>query len=108
MDEGRVTYYLDLWREYMRSDNNKLGYKSKSTGFNTGGIHSFEDMADELDYESAKIVDRVIDDLPYPQREAVNIFYLGINTMMDLDTLEQLYDTALIMLQKRLPEKNLY
>lgn len=108
MDSGRVIFYLDLWRSYMKSDNNKLGYKSKSTGFNTGGVHSFDDMADEVDSESARIVDRVIDDLPTPQKTSIYIVYLGQKSMIDIKVLEDYYDSALVMLQKRLTEKNLY
>jgi hypothetical protein len=108
MDSGRVVYYLDLWRDYMKSDNNKLGYKSKSTGFMTGGLHSFEDLGDEIDSEAARTVDKVIDDLPTPQKTSIYIVYLGQKSMIDIKVLEDYYDSALVMLQKRLTEKNLY
>ena len=108
MDLGRVEYYLDLWRDYMQTDNNRLGFKSKSTGFNSGGVHSFEDMADEVDNEAARIVDKVIDDLPVQEKTVLHIFYLGINTNIDLNELERLLDSALDMLSIKLPKKNLY
>ena len=108
MDSGRVVYYLDLWRDYMKSDNNKLGYKSKSTGFMTGGLHSFEDLGDEIDSEAARTVDKVIDDLPTPQKTSIYIIYLGQKSMIDIKVLEDYYDSALVMLQKRFTEKNLY
>ena len=108
MDSGRVIYYLDLWRDYMKSDNNRLGFKSKSTGFNTGGVSSFEDMADEVDSEAARVVDKVIDDLPMMQKNAIYIIFLGQKSMMDTRVLEYYYDNALMMLQRKLKEKNLY
>ena len=108
MDSGRVIYYLDLWRDYMKHHNSGLGYKTRSTGFNTGGVHSFDDLGNEMDNESARIVDKVIDDLPTPQKTSIYIVYLGQKSMIDIKVLENYYDSALVMLQKRLTEKNLY
>ena len=108
MEAGRVTYYLDLWRDYMQQDTHKLGYKAKSTGFNTGGVHSFEDMADEVDYDAARTVDKVIDDLPTMQKTAIYTIYLGQKSTMNDMVLEYYYDNALMMLQRKLKEKNLY
>jgi hypothetical protein len=108
MDLGKVIYYLDLWRDYMKSDNNKLGYKSKSTGFISGGISSFEDLEDDLDHSSAKTVDQAIDDLPAMQKTAIYIIYLGQKPTMNDTALEYYYDSAQMMLQRKLKEKNLY
>lgn len=108
MEEGRVLYYLDLWRSYMQSNTHKLGYNSKSTGFVSGGIHSFDDMADENDMSSARTIDQVIDDLPKPQREAIHIVWLGQKTKIVPDMLEILYSNALHKLGIKLTEKNLY
>jgi hypothetical protein len=108
MDSGRVIYYLDLWRNYMKQDSHKLGYKSKSTGFMSGGMSSFEDLGDEVDSEAARVVDKVIDDLPMMQKNAIYIIYLGQKSMLDTRALEYYYDSALMMLQRKLTEKNLY
>ena len=108
MDSGRVVYYLDLWRDYMKHHNSGLGYKTRSTGFNTGGVHSFDDLGNEMDNESARIVDKVIDDLPTPQKTSIYIVYLGQKSMIDIKVLENYYDSALVMLQKRLTDKHLY
>jgi hypothetical protein len=108
MDSAKVIYYLDLWRDYMKHHNSGLGYKTRSTGFNVGGVHSFDDLGNEMDNESARIVDRVIDDLPTPQKTSIYIVYLGQKSMIDIKVLEDYYDSALVMLQKRLTEKNLY
>jgi len=108
MDSGRIIYYLDLWRNYMKSNTHKLGYKTKSSGFNTGGISSFEDLEDDLDFSAAKTIDQVIDDLPLPQKTSIYIIYLGQKSMIDIKVLEHHYDIALNMLEKKLASKNLY
>jgi hypothetical protein len=108
MEEGRVLYYLDIWRDYMQSNTHKLGYKSKSTGFISGGIHSFEDMAEENDISSARTIDQVIDDLPKLQTEAIHAVWLGQKTKIVPAMLELLYSNALHRLGKKLTEKNLY
>lgn len=108
MEIGRVLYYLDMWRDYMRSNDSKLGYKSKASGFHTGGVHSFDDIADEVDNHSVRVVDKVIDDLPAFQRNSIYVIYLGNKTMMDMKVLERYYDNAIAMLQTKLTEKNLY
>lgn len=108
MDIGKVEYYLDLWRTYMKSNSNQLGFKSKSTGFMSGGMSSFEDLEESVDAEAARTVDQVIDDLPMLPKNAIYIIYLGQKSMVNDMLLEQSYDTALIILQKKLTEKNLY
>jgi hypothetical protein len=108
MDASRVTYYLDLWRDYMQQDSHKLGYKSKSTGFVTGGLHSFEDLGEEIDNDAARTVDQVIDDLPMMQKNALYVVYLSQKATMDTRVLEYYFDSALMMLQRKLKEKNLY
>ena len=111
MDMGRVEYYLDLWKEYMEAnDSYRLGYKTKSSGFNTGGINSFEDMSEELDYNAAKTVDAVIDDLPESYKRAIYIMYLNTPkiTTSELNSADALSEAGKVLLSIRLPKKNLY
>lgn len=108
MTEARVLYYLDLWQDFMRSNKNNLGYPSSAAGFLTGGISSFEDLADENDSQAARVVDSVIDDLPRPQSEAIYFAYLGQSTKLDNSVLKQLHDKAIDSLSRKLSEKNLY
>jgi len=107
MEAGRVTYYLDLWRDYMKSHNSGLGYKTRSTGFMTGGLNSFEDLGEQVDNDAARTVDKVIDDLPMMQKNALYVVYLSQKATMDTRVLEYYYDSALMMLQRKLKEKNL-
>ena len=108
MDLGRVAYYLDIWRDFMNYDDNKLGYKTKSSGFLSGGIHSIDDLEDSIDEPAARIVNTCVDSLPTMQKNAIYIIYLGNKSMMDTRVLEYYYDNALMMLQRKLKEKNLY
>jgi hypothetical protein len=110
MDLGRVEYYLDLWRDYMQTDSHRLGYKSKSTGFNTGGVHSFEDMADEADHDAAKIVDKVIDDLPPLYKNAIYVVYLGTKELAvkDVFAIDGYCLAGKHLLSSKLSNKNLY
>ena len=108
MEAGRVTYYLDLWRDYMKSHNSGLGYKTRSTGFMTGGLNSFEDLGKQVDNDAARTVDQVIDDLPMMQKNALYVVYLSQKATMDTRVLEYYFDSALMMLQRKLKEKNLY
>ena len=108
MDAGRVIYYLDVWHDYMKGNTTKLGYPSKAAGFMSSGISSFDDMSDEIDINSARIVDQVIDDLPMLQKDAIYYIYLGQKVKMTDTQLEINYDLALDALRVKLTEKNLY
>lgn len=108
MTEARVLYYLDLWQDFMKSNKNHLGYPSSAAGFMTGGISSFEDLADENDSQAARVVDSVIDDLPKFQSEAIYFAYLGQKTVLDNSVLKLFHDRAIDNLCKKLSEKNLH
>lgn len=109
MDSGRVLYYLDLWRDYMENNSGKsLGYPSKAAGFISSGISSFEEWGEEIDISDAKTVEKVIDDLPKLQKDAIYFVYLGDKADMTDTQLEINYDLALDNLQIKLTEKNLY
>jgi hypothetical protein len=109
MDSGKVLYYLDLWKDYMKSNSGKsLGYPSKAAGFMSSGISSFDDMHDEIDINSARIVDQAIDDLPKLQKDAIYLVHLGQKVKMTDFQLELNYDLALSNLQLKLTEKNIY
>lgn len=109
MDSGKVIYYLDLWKDYMKGNSGKsLGYPSKAAGFMSSGISSFDEMGEEIDITSARTVDQVIDDLPKLQKDAIYFVYLGQKVKMTDTQLELNYDLALDNLQTRLSERNLH
>ena len=51
MSIERLLQILDDWALYMKSDNHKLGYPSKSLGMSSGG----ESTEDELDRKSTRL-----------------------------------------------------
>jgi hypothetical protein len=109
LDEGKVLYYLDLWREYMKfGGNSKLGYPNKSAGFLSGGIHSFDDWGNENDFASARIVHMVINELPALPREAIEFAYLGHKSKLSDEELKLHYDSAIERLRTKLYERHLF
>jgi hypothetical protein len=108
MDAAKVLYYLDIWRDYMKGNTIKLGYPSKAAGFMSSGVTSFDDMHDEIDINSARTVDQVIDDLPKLQKDSIYFVYLGQKSKMTDMQLQINYDLALENLQIKFTDKNLY
>ena len=108
MDKSKVIYYLDIWQSYMKGNTTKLGYPSKAAGFMSSGVTSFDDMHDEIDINSARTVDQVIDDLPKPQKDAIYSMYLGQKVNMTDMQIGMNFDFALNNLQLKLTEKHLY
>ena len=108
MESSQVLHYLDIWRTWMKHDNLKLGYKTKSSGFLTGSIHSFEDLEDEVDSKAAQTVDKCIDDLSTIERTAIYVRWMGEATLVNPIMIDMHYDIALSKLAKKLPEQGLY
>ena len=108
MNEGKVSYYLEIWSEWMRGNNSGLGFKSKSPGFITGGISSVEDWEEEGDAKSAQIVDSCIDDLNAIERTSINVRWLGEKTLVNPIMIDVHYGVAVSKLAKKLQEKGLY
>lgn len=108
MDEGKVIFYLELWSDWMKEDNPKLGYKTKSSGFMSGSIHSFDDLEDEVNNKSAQIVDKCIDDLSPIERTAINVRWLGERTLVNPIMIDVHYGVALSKLAKKLQDKGLF
>lgn len=108
MEESKVIYYLEIWQEYMRSHDNKLGYKKKSSGFLTGGISSVEDWEEDGDIKSAQIVDKCIDDLNPIERTSVNVRWLGERTLINPIMIDTHYGVALSKLAIKLQENGLF
>ena len=77
---SRILYLLDSWARWMRLDNHRLGYPSKSIMISTGGASSenaFEEMVDESDKRNVIILDAIITGLPTEQKEAIYFKHLG-------------------------------
>lgn len=111
MDDGKIAYYLELWRDWMRSYKANLGFPTKATGFLSGGIHSVDDWEEEGDWEAAKIVDAAIKDVgkEVPMCvEAIHRRWLGTKSMLNPLAIDMYYGLAVQKLDKKLQKRGLY
>ena len=104
MDMNRLLELLDKWKLYMRSDNHKLGYPSKSIGMSSGGASgSFDDMYDEVEDDNIRTVDAVIHSLPKEQQEAIYARYLKTKKPLYYELkLEMAIDNLLTIVGRRI------
>ena len=80
MQMDRLLELLDKWKLFMRSDNHKLGYPSKSIGMSSGGESSydaFDEMYEDVEADNVRTVDAVIHSLPNDQKDAIYARYLN-------------------------------
>lgn len=77
MEIDYLMYLLDLWSQWMRTDDHGLGYPKKSTGISSGGAYtSFEDMFDSAELDKIRTVDSVVHSLDPEQQKAIYARYL--------------------------------
>ena len=97
---------LDDWSRWMKSDNHKLGFPTKSSYFSTGGESTsevFEDMVSKTDMNNIKIVDAVIDGLDKNQKSAIYYRFLGGKKPMFYEkNLDLAFDNLLTVTSKRI------
>lgn len=101
---NRLLELLDKWKLYMRSDNHKLGYPSKSIGMSSGGASgSFDDMYDEVEDDNVRTVDAVIHSLPKDQQQAIYARYLKTKKPLYYELkLEMAIDNLLTIVGRRI------
>lgn len=101
---NRLLELLDKWKLYMRSDNHKLGYPSKSIGMSSGGASgSFDDMYDEVEDDNVRTVDAVIHSLPRDQQQAIYARYLKTKKPLYYELkLEMAIDNLLTIVGRRI------
>lgn len=104
MEMNRLLELLDKWKLYMRSDNHKLGYPSKSIGMSSGGASgSFDDMYDEVEDDNIRTVDAVIHSLPKDQQQAIYARYLKTKKPLYYELkLEMAIDNLLTIVGRRI------
>jgi len=104
MEINRLLELLDKWKLYMRSDNHKLGYPSKSIGMSSGGVSgSFDDMYNEVENDNIRTVDAVIHSLPKDQQQAIYARYLQTKKPMYYELkLEMAIDNLLTIVGRRI------
>lgn len=108
MEIDKVKYYLELWTDYMKhGGKGNLGYPTKSVGFYTGGSHSTDDLADEMDIQHQIATNAAINDLPDDLKDSVYATHLGNRINMTMMAISYNYQLALAELATRLEKKNL-
>jgi hypothetical protein len=77
-ENSRLETLLLIWAEWMYSGGSvHRGYPTRSIGFTSVGVTSFDDAEDEADIALARSIDAVIEDLPLQQKKALHHCYLG-------------------------------
>ncbi len=70
-----LTNLLHDWASWQHSYSPNIGYDSRSAGFGSGGLSSFEDMCEQSDNSTMRTIDAAIDSLLPAQRAAINRCY---------------------------------
>jgi hypothetical protein len=93
MNESRLKYYLEVWKEWMLSERYGRGYPSKAAGFSSSGIGGFDDLSEQVEKADALAVDAVIEGLHPAQRVAIHHFHLS--AVYKIRDIERQYESAL-------------
>ena len=75
----RLLSIMQDWSLWMKSDNHKLGYPSKSIGMSSGGESTsevFEEMCSAQDMANIRTIDAIIHSLPKEQQDAIYCRFL--------------------------------
>jgi len=102
----RLLSIMDDWALWMKSDNHKLGYPSKSIGLSSGGESTsevFEEMCSAQDMANIRTIDAIIHSLPKEQQNAIYAKYLGAKQPLAFEwNMDMAYDNLLTMAGKRI------
>jgi hypothetical protein len=102
----RLLSILEDWALWMKSDNHKLGYPSKSIGMSSGGESTsevFEDMCSAQDMSNIRTIDAIIHSLPKEQQNAIYAKYLGAKLPLAYEwNMDMAYDNLLVIASRRI------
>jgi hypothetical protein len=102
----RLLSILEDWARWMKSDNHKLGYPSKSIGMSSGGESTsevFEEMCSAQDMSNVRTIDAIIHSLDSSQQQAIYAKYLGAKPPLAFYwQLEMAYDNLLTIAGRRI------
>ena len=102
-----VKYFLEIWKRYMQSSDDDLGYPPKSSLFATGGIRSFEDLCESTDRAVGEIVKTIIEEMAPHHQAAIMHFNLHAVFRFTRFRAEDIYAEALLVLEIGLRKKGL-
>ena len=102
----RLLSITEDWARWMKSDNHKLGYPSKSVGLSSGGestSEAFEDMCSAQDMSNIRTLHAIIHSLEKGQQEAIYAKYLGSKPPLAYYwQLDMAYDNLLVIAGRRI------
>ena len=102
----RLLSILEDWARWMKSDNHKLGYPSKSIGMSSGGESTsevFEEMCSAQDMSNVRTIDAIIHSLDSSQQQAIYAKYLSAKPPLAFYwQLEMAYDNLLTIAGRRI------
>lgn len=100
MDDQRLTYLLQTWRDWMRESDSHLGYPTRAAGIRYKAGDDFDAMVDSLDRTMALAVDAAVDDLPLNERTSVYACVLAGGKVWRLrEPIEVVYGRARALLK---------
>ncbi len=102
----RLLSIMDDWALWMKSDNHKLGYPSKSIGMSSGGESTsdvFEDMCSAQDMTNVRTIHAIIHSLEKGQQDAIYARYLDAKKPLAYPyKLELAFDNLLTIASRRI------
>jgi len=102
----RLLSITEDWARWMKSDNHKLGYPSKSIGMSSGGestSEAFEDMCSAQDMSNIRTIHAIIHSLEKGQQDAIYAKYLGAKPPLAYYwQLDMAYDNLLTIASRRI------
>ena len=102
----RLLSILEDWALWMKTDNHKLGYPSKSIGMSSGGestSQSFEEMCSSQDMSNVRTIHAIVHSLEQGQQEAIYAKYLGAKPPLAFYwQLDMAYDNLLTIAERRI------
>ena len=102
----RLLSILEDWALWMKSDNHRLGYPSKSIGMSSGGestSDTFEEMCSAQDMSNVRTIHAIVHSLEQGQQDAIYAKYLGAKPPLAFYLqLDMAYDNLLTIAERRI------
>ena len=102
----RLLSILEDWALWMKSDNHRLGYPSKSIGLSSGGestSEAIEEMCSAQDMSNVRTIHAIVHSLEQGQQEAIYAKYLGAKPPLAFYwQLDMAYDNLLTIAERRI------
>jgi hypothetical protein len=102
----RLLSILEDWALWMKTDNHRLGYPSKSIGMSSGGestSDAFEEMCSAQDMSNVRTIHAIVHSLEQGQQEAIYAKYLGAKPPLAFFwQLDMAYDNLLTIAERRI------